>query len=59
MLEVHGNIIAPNVGCHGYDGSGVELADEVACRNSVEIRHDNIHQNQIILRSRVHLVDSF
>lgn len=60
MLEVHANVIASNIGCHGDDGSGlIELSHKMSRGNSVEVRHDNVHQYEIILCTGVELIDSF
>lgn len=58
VLKVHGDVVAANIRGHGNDGSIVKLPNQMTCRNTVKIRHDDIHQNHIILRSSVHLVDS-
>ena len=49
MLEIHLNVIASDVGGHGNYWRTVELPDEVASRYSIQIRHDNVHQNHIVL----------
>jgi hypothetical protein len=59
MLEVHRNVVTSNVGGHGDDGSCVELSNQVACRYTIKVRHNNIHQDQVVLGSIVHFVDSF
>lgn len=56
MVEIHGNIVAADVGGHGDDGRVVELSNEMAGGNAVQVRHDDVHQHQIILRSRIHFV---
>ena len=59
MLEIHRNVITSNVGCHRYNGSGVELSDQVASRNTIEIGHNDVHQHQIVLGACIHLVYCF
>jgi hypothetical protein len=59
MLEVHRNVVASDVRCHGYNGRVVELTDQMSCRNAVQVRHDNVHENQVVFPATVHLVDSF
>jgi len=59
MLEVHRDIVASDVRCHGDYRRGVELSDQVASRNSIQVRHDDVHQHQIVFRASVHLVHSF
>jgi uncharacterized UPF0146 family protein len=58
MLEVELNIITTDVRCHGDDRSAVELADEMAGGYTVQVRHDDIHENQIIFRTALYLVYS-
>lgn len=43
VMEVELNIITPDVGCHGNDRRSIELANKVARRHTIEIRHDDIH----------------
>lgn len=59
MLEVELNIIASNVGGHSDDRSSVKLANKVTCRNPIKIWHDDIHQNQVVLRSILNLIHRF
>jgi hypothetical protein len=59
MLEIHGDVIVANVGRHRNYGCAIKLANEVACRHAIEIRHNNIHQDQVILGSGSNFVDSF
>jgi hypothetical protein len=59
MLEVHRDVVASDVGCHRYNRSGVELSNQVARGYAVKIWHNDVHQHQIVLRARVHLVYSF
>ena len=59
MRKVHGNVVTSNIRRHGHDGSHVKLSNQMACRNAIEVRHDNVHEHQIILRSSIHLIDSF
>lgn len=48
MLEVHRNIVAANVRGHRNDGRMIELPDEMSGGNAVQIRHDDIHEHQIV-----------
>src|SRR5690242_5924214 len=57
VLEVHGDVVTSNVRCHGDDWRGIELSDQVAGRDSVQVWHDDIHKNQVVLRAGVHLVN--
>jgi hypothetical protein len=59
VLEVELNIIASDVGGHGNDGSSVELADQMTGRHAVQVRHNDIHQDQIVLGTTLHLVHCF
>lgn len=45
MLEILLDIIAPDVGCHGDYGRSVKLANKMACGNSIQVWHDDIHQD--------------
>lgn len=59
MLEVELNIVASDVRGHRDDRCAIKLADEMTSGYTIEIRHDDIHQNEIILRARLHFVDGF
>lgn len=59
MLEIHGDVIAPYVRGHRDYWSRIKLTNQVARRNSIKIRHDDIHQHQVVLGAGIHLVDSF
>lgn len=59
MLEIHLNVIAPDVGCHGNDWRTVELSNEVAGRYTIQIRHYNVHQDHIVFDTFLNFVDSF
>ena len=48
MLEIQLNIITANIGGHGDYGGSVELADQMAGGDPVQIRHDDIHQDQVV-----------
>lgn len=56
VLEIHGDVVAADVGGHGDDGGGVELADQVTSRDAVEVRHDDVHEHEVVLGPGVHLV---
>jgi hypothetical protein len=49
MLEIHRDVVASNVGCHGYNGGSIELSDQMASRNAIEVGHNDVHQHQIVL----------
>lgn len=59
VMEIELNVITSDVGGHGDDRSSVELADQVACGHPVQIGHDDIHQDQIVFRTALHLVHGF
>jgi hypothetical protein len=59
MLEVHGNIIAANVRSHCNNRCGVELPNQMTRGDTIKVWHDDIHQDQVVLRASIHLVDSF
>ena len=59
MLKVHRYVVTSNVRSHCYNGYVVELPDKVGGRHSVKIRHDDVHEHQIVLRAIIHLVNSF
>lgn len=58
VLKVHRDIITPDVRRHCNDRGVIELSDQMACRDTVEIWHDDVHQYHVILGSCVHLVHS-
>ena len=45
MLKVHRNVIAPYVRSHSDDRGVVKLSNKVCRRHSIEIRHDDVHEN--------------
>jgi hypothetical protein len=59
MLEVELDVVTSNVGGHGNDRSAIKLADKMASRDAVQVGHNNIHQNKIVLRAALDFVDSF
>lgn len=59
MLEVQLDIVTSNIGGHGNDGSSVELADEMTGRHTIQVRHYDIHQDQIVLGTTLNLVHCF
>lgn len=56
VLKVHGNVVAADVRSHCYDWRRVELADQVTCRYAVEVRHDNIHEHEVVFGPGIHFV---
>ena len=48
MLEVKLNVVTPYIRCHGNNRCPVKLADKMTSRNTVQIWHNYIHQNQIV-----------
>jgi hypothetical protein len=59
VLEVHRNVVTSNVGGHCDNGRVVELADEVSRRNTIQVRHNDVHENQVILCPVVHFINGF
>ena len=43
MMEVKLDVITPDIRGHGDYRGSVELADEVTCRDTIQVRHNNIH----------------
>lgn len=59
MLIVELNVITANIRGHGDNWSfRVELTDQMTGRHTIQVGHDDIHQNKIILGSTLHLVHS-
>jgi hypothetical protein len=48
VVEIHLNVIAPDVRGHGNDWRIVKLSNDVAGRDSVQVWHDNIHEDHIV-----------
>jgi hypothetical protein len=59
MLEIHLYIIASDVRGHSNYWCPIELPNDMARRDSVEVRHDDVHQDHIILDALLHLVYCF
>lgn len=59
MLEIHGNIVAADIGGHRNDGCVVELSDEMCGGDAVQVGHDDIHKNQVVLGASIELVHGF
>ncbi len=59
MLEIHLDVVASDVGCHGNNRRTVELSDEVTSRHSIQIRHYNVHQDHIVLDTFLDFVHGF
>ena len=59
MLEVHLNVIAPNIRGHGNDWRAIKLSDQMTSRYSVQVRHYYVHQNHVILDTFLNLVHRF
>lgn len=59
MLEIELNIVTPDVGSHSNNGSSVKLTDEMASRHAIEVRHDDVHQNEIVFGTVLNFVDRF
>jgi len=49
MLEVHGDVVTPDIGSHCNNRCRVKLSNQVACRYTVQVWHNDIHQDQIVL----------
>lgn len=58
MLEVELDVITTDVRGHGDNRRTVELADQMAGRYTIQVRHDDVHKNQIVFRTTLHLVYS-
>jgi hypothetical protein len=59
MSEVHFYVVAADVRRHCDDRRRAELPDQMACRDTIEIGHDDIHEDQIVLRAGLDLIHSF
>lgn len=59
MLEVHRNVVASDVRGHGDDRSIVELSDEMRGGDTIKVRHDNVHQDEVVFGSSVDFVHRF
>lgn len=59
MLKIHRDIVAPDIGCHRDYGRMIELPDQMTRGDAIKIRHNNIHQDHVILRTGIHLVNCF
>lgn len=59
MLEIHLNVVASDIRGHGDNWCTIKLSDQMTSRHPVQIRHDNIHQNHIILHTFLNFVHSF
>lgn len=59
MLKVHLYVITSDVGRHSNNGCTVELSNQVTSRDTVQIRHDDVHQDHIILYTFLNLIHSF
>src|SRR5690349_8454702 len=59
MLEIHRDVVTSDVRCHSDDRSGVKLSNQMTSRNTVQVRHYNIHEYEVILGSSIHLIDCF
>lgn len=58
VLKVKLDVVAADIRCHGDDGCPVELANQVTRRDTVEVGHDDIHENHVILGAILNFVDS-
>lgn len=56
MLEVKLDIITSDIRGHGDNRSPVELSDKVASRDTIQIGHDDIHKDEIVLLAILDLV---
>lgn len=59
MLKVHRNIVAADIRSHGHYWGTVKLPNQVRRRYPVQIRHDDVHQYQVVFRAGVQFVDRF
>lgn len=58
MLEIKLDVVASDVRGHGDDRRAIKLANEMACRYTVQIRHNDVHQNQIVFGAALDFVHS-
>lgn len=49
MLEIHCNVVAANIRGHGNNWRVVKLAYEMRGGDAVQIWHDDIHEDQVVL----------
>ena len=59
MLEIHLDIVAPDVRSHCDNRGAVKLPNDVTGGHSIKVWHDNIHQNHVVLHTFLHLIHSF
>lgn len=60
ISEIHVNVVGTNVRSHGNNWDVRSLfADTDGCRYTIQVRHDDIHKDEIELRVTVDLVDRF
>jgi hypothetical protein len=61
ISEVHVNVISSDIRSHGDDGDvRSNLSYKDSCGNTVQVRHDDIHQNQIeLIVACVNLIHGF
>ena len=58
-MEVHRDIITTNIRSHSNDRGLIELPYQMACRNAVQVGHDDIHEDKVIFGSSIHFVNGF
>jgi hypothetical protein len=51
MSKVHLYVIISDIGCHGNDWRAVELSDDMTSRNTIQLRHYDIHQDHVVLET--------
>ena len=56
MCKVHRNVVASYVGGHCNYRGGIELTDQMARRNAIEVGHDNVHEHEVVLGAAADLV---
>lgn len=59
MLEIELNIVTSDIRGHSNDGSPVKLTDQMTGRNTVQIRHNDIHENEVVLRPVLDFIHRF
>ena len=59
MSEVHFDIIASDIRCHSNDWRRAELSYQVACGDTIEVWHNDVHKHEIVLCAGLYFVDSF
>lgn len=59
MLEIKLNVAAANIRCHGDYRSSVNPSNYTASGNAIKIRHNDIHQDEIVFRTFWYFINGF